>query len=390
VGDSWAHGGGWIAAMAIRFTRPVIAAVMDSSQQTVDGVFNAVLLVFAAIGALVAVRQPRNPVGWLLFAMGVLKVIGFLAQEYAIHSLFWKSGVLPGGEVAAWLWNFAYVPLFLALPFILLMFPDGRLPSPRWRWLAVLLSINGLVLTIGAGIANWEQRGRELLTGQFEMPVFLGVSLIVTGFALVASGVSLVLRYSSAAGERRAQLKWLAFSAELIALWIVAEMVRQAARLEDGLAILLVDAMGVVALLSFPVSVGVAVLRYRLYEIDRIINRALVYGLLALMLAGGYWVSVLVLQSVLPLAGRSPLVVAASTLAIVALFHPMRTRVQSFIDRRFYRTRYDAERTVADFGARLRQEIDLDELGADLVGVVKRTMQPSNVSLWLKTGVSAK
>jgi hypothetical protein len=376
--------------MAIRFTRPVIAAVMDSSQQTVDGVFNAVLLVFAAIGALVAVRQPRNPVGWLLFAMGVLKVIGFLAQEYAIHSLFWKSGVLPGGEVAAWLWNFAYVPLFLALPFILLMFPDGRLPSPRWRWLAVLLSINGLVLTIGAGIANWEQRGRELLTGQFEMPVFLGVSLIVTGFALVASGVSLVLRYSSAAGERRAQLKWLAFSAELIALWIVAEMVRQAARLEDGLAILLVDAMGVVALLSFPVSVGVAVLRYRLYEIDRIINRALVYGLLALMLAGGYWVSVLVLQSVLPLAGRSPLVVAASTLAIVALFHPMRTRVQSFIDRRFYRTRYDAERTVADFGARLRQEIDLDELGADLVGVVKRTMQPSNVSLWLKTGVSAK
>jgi hypothetical protein len=380
----------WIAAMAIRFTRPVTAAVMDSSQQTVDGAFNAVLLVFAAIGALVAVRQPRNPVGWLLFAMGVLKVIGFLAQEYAIHSLFWRSGVLPGGEVAAWLWNFAYVPLFLALPFILLMFPDGRLPSPRWRWLAVLLSINGLVLTIGAGIANWEQRGRELLTGQFEMPVFLGVSLIVTGFALVASGVSLVLRYSSAAGERRAQLKWLAFSAELIALWIVAEMVRQAAGLEDDLAILLVDALGVVALLSFPVSVGVAVLRDRLYEIDRIINRALVYGVLTLMLAGGYWVSVLVLQSVLPVAGRSPLVIAASTLAIVALFRPLRTRVQSFIDRRFYRTRYDAERTVADFGARLRQEIDLDELGADLVGVVKRTMQPSNVSLWLKTSESAK
>jgi hypothetical protein len=176
----------------------------------------------------------------------------------------------------------------------------------------------------------------------------------------------------------------------LIALWIVAEMVRQAARLEDGLAILLVDTMGVIALLSFPVSVGVAVSRYRPYEIDRIINRALVYGVLTLMLAGGYWVSVLVLQSVLPVAGRSPLVVAASTLAIVALFHPMRTRVQSFIDRRFYRTRYDAERTVADFGARLRQEIDLDELGADLVGVVKRTMQPSNVSLWLKTGVSAK
>lgn len=114
------------------------------------------------------------------------------------------------------------------------------------------------------------------------------------------------------------------------------------------------------------------------------------YGVLTLMLAGGYWVSVLVLQSLLPVAGRSPLVVAASTLAIVALFHPMRTRVQSFIDRRFYRTRYDAERTVADFGARLRQEIDLDELGADLVGVVQRTMQPSNVSLWLKTSESAK
>jgi hypothetical protein len=376
----------WITAMGIRFARPVIEPVMDSSQQIVDGAFNAVLLVFAVVGALVAVRQPRNPVGWLLFAMGVFKVAGFLALEYALHSLFWKPGLLQGGEEAAWLWNFVYVPIFLGLPIILLLFPDGHLPSPRWRWLAVLLGVNGSVLTIAAGVANWEQRGRELLTGQFEMPVLLGTSLIVAGLALIASGVSLVLRYSSAAGDRRAQLKWLAFSAELLAFWIVAEMIRQAAGLHDALATMLVDALGVAALLSFPVAVGIAVLRYRLYDIDRIISRTLTYGALTAALSGGFLLAVLALQSLLPVPDDSPLIVAASTLGVIAAFGPLRGRFQRVVDHRFNRSRYDATRAIETFGARLRNEVDIETVESDLVTTVRNTMHPAHVSLWLRRG----
>jgi len=375
----------WITAMGIRFARPVIEPVMDSSQQIVDGAFNAVLLVFAVVGALVAVRQPRNPVGWLLFAMGVFKVAGFLALEYALHSLFWKPGLLQGGEEAAWLWNLVYVPIFLALPIILLLFPDGHLPSPRWRWLAALMGVNGLVLTIAAGVANWEQRGKGLLTGQFEMPVLLGTSLIVAGLALVASGVSLVLRYSSAAGDRRAQLKWLAFSAELLTFWIVAEMIRQAAGLHDALATMLVDALGVAALLSFPVAVGVAVLRYRLYDIDRIISRTLAYSVVVLLLGLVYAGAVLTIQAVLPIADDSPLVVAVSTLAVVALFRPVLARVREVIDRRFYRRNYDARLTLDAFGARLRSEVDIVDLEDDLLAVVRETVNPAHCSLWLRS-----
>lgn len=283
----------WIAAMVIRISRPVISAVMDPSEQAVDGAFNAVLLVFAVMGALVAVRQPRNPIGWLLFAMGVLKIIGFIALEYAIHSLFWTPGDLPGAEVAAWLWNVSYVPLFLTLPCILLLFPDGHLPSPRWRWLAVFLGLNGLALTVGAGVGNWQQRGPELLMGEFDTPVMLGVSLVVMAFTLIAAGVSLVIRYLRATGERRVQLKWLAFSAELI--------------------------------------------------------------------------------------------VAVSTLAVVALFRPLQSRVREVVDRRFYRRSYDARLTLEAFSARLRSEIDIGDLEADLLTVVGDTVRPAHCSLWLSS-----
>jgi len=375
----------WIVTMGIRFMRPVIEPVMESNEQMVDSAFNAVLLVFAVVGALVAARQPWNPVGWLLFAMGVFKVVGFLALEYALHTLFWKPGLLQGGEEAAWLWNFVYVPIFLALPVILLLFPDGHLPSPRWRWLAALMGVNGLVLTIAAGVANWEQRGQELLTDQFEMPVLLGTSLIVAGIALIASGVSLVLRYSSAAGDRRAQLKWLAFSAELLALWIIAEMIRQAAGLHDAFATTLVDAMGVAALLSFPAAVGVAVLRYRLYDIDRIISRTLAYSVVVLLLGLVYAGAVLTIQAVLPIADDSPLVVAVSTLAVVALFRPVLARVREIVDRRFYRRSYDARLTLDAFGVRLRSEIDIGDLEDDLLSVVVDTVQPTHCSLWLRS-----
>jgi hypothetical protein len=375
----------WILAMWMRAIRPVFDQVMDSNEQAIDGAFNAVLFAFAAIGAFVVSRQPRNPIGWLLWAMGVLKVIGFLALEYAIHSLFWKPGELLGGEVAAWLWNLLYVPLFLALPCILLLFPDGRLPSRRWRWLAWLLALDALVLVVVAAVAIWQQRGPGLMTEDFEMPVLLGVSLVVTAFTLIAAGVSLILRFLQARGERRAQLKWLAFSAQLIALWIIAELIRQAADLQDAVAVMAVEAMGVLGLLSFPAAVVVAVLKYRLYDIDRIISRTLAYSIVVLLLGLAYVGSVLTIQAVLPIDDNSPLVVAVSTLAVVALFRPVLARVKEVVDRRFYRRSYDARLTLDAFGTRLRSEIDIGDLEDDLLSVVIDTVQPTHCSLWLRS-----
>jgi hypothetical protein len=379
---------GWALAMWMRAARPIVEPVMDASEQAIDGGFNVVLLAFVVIGAFVASRRPRNPIGWLLWAMGGLKIIGFLALEYAIRSLFVTE--LPGGDVAAWLWNFAYVPLFLALPCILLLFPDGHLPSNRWRWLVGLLAVNGLVLTVTAGVANWQQRGASLLTGEFETPPMLGAALIVTAFVLVASGVSLVIRYVRSTDERRAQLKWLAFSAELIALWIVSELIRQTARLEEALAVFVVDALGIIALISFPVAVGIAVLRYRLYDIDRIISRTLAYSLIVLTLVFAYAGVVLSTQAILPVDDDSPLVVAVSTLAVVALFRPLQTRVRELVDRRFYRRSYDARLTLDSFSARLRSEIDLGDLEADLLAVVADTVGPSHSSLWLSNSESGR
>jgi hypothetical protein len=272
-----------------------------------------------------------------------------------------------------------------ALPLVMLLFPDGTLPSPRWRVVAAFAlapAAVGFPLLIAS---TWGQSTSDLLREEN-----LGVGdLIIMGVivcALVsvcASIVSLILRYARGGATRRRQIKWLMVAATILLLdGITASLFETDALWRQVLSS--------ISFYAIPLAMAVAILRYRLYEIDRIINRALVYGVITLVLAGGYWVLVLVLQSVLPVAESSPLVVAASTLAIVALFRPLRSRVQTFIDRRFYRTHYDAERTVATFGARLRQEIDLDELNSDLVGIVHRTMQPTTVTLWLRSSRGAE
>ncbi len=217
--------------------------------------------------------------------------------------------------------------------------------------------------------------------GEFDTPVTLGVTLVVTAFTLIAAGVSLIVRYLQARDERRAQLKWLAFSAELIALWIIAELIRQTAHFEEAIAVLMVDALGVIALLSFPAAVGVAVLRYRLYEIDRIISRTVAYATLIGLLGLAYLLAILVLQSALPIPNDSPAIVASSTLVVAAAFGPLRTRVKSAVDRRFNRAGYDAQVTLDAFGARLRSEIDISDLEADLLAVVGDTVRPTHSSL---------
>jgi hypothetical protein len=336
--------------------------------------------VLPVVGAVIASHRPRNPIGWLLLIGALSSAMASLGGEWAFRALILDPGSLPGGGPALLMMQTMWIFNLTALPLVMLLFPDGTLPSPRWRVVAAFAlapAVIGFPLLIAS---TWGQSTSDLLREEN-----LGVGdLIIMGvivcalISVCASIVSLILGYARGGATRRRQIQWVMVAATILLLdGVTASLFETNALWRQVLSS--------ISFYAIPLAMAVAILRYRLYEIDRIINRALVYGVITLVLAGGYWVSVLVLQSVLPVAERSPLVVAASTLSIVALFRPLRTRVQSFIDRRFYRTRYDAERTVADFGARLRQEIDLDELNADLVGVVQRTMHPSIVSLWLRS-----
>lgn len=334
--------------------------------------------ILPVVGAVIASHRPRNPIGWLLLTGALAASVGSFAGEWAFSALIVDPGSLPGGGPAILMAQTLWLFYVSALPLVILLFPDGALPSRWWRAVALLGAAPvavGFPLLI---VSNWGAPATDLLreenlgVGDVIIVGAILCALLTIGAAILA----LILRYAGGDATRRRQIQWLLIAAIILLL--------------DGITVALFESDAVwrqvissVAFYSIPVAMAVAILRYRLYEIDRIINRALVYGVLTLLLAGGYVLSILVLQSVLPVAEDSALVVAVSTLAIVGLFRPLRERVQSFIDRRFYRTRYDAERTVANFGARLRQEVDLDDLRTDLIAVVDQTMRPSTASLWL-------
>jgi hypothetical protein len=321
----------------------------------------------------------------LLLAGALTGALGSFAAEWAFTALMVDPGSLPAAGPALLLTQTLWMFSISALPLVLLLFPDGTLLSRRWRPVAAIAAAPVLIGFPVLVASEWGSPAEDLLREEN-----LGIGdLIIVGsilcalLTIAASIAVLILRYVRGDATRRRQIKWLMSAAILL--------------LVDGVTMILFEtdavwrqALSSAAFYLIPVAMAIAILRYRLYEIDRIINRALVYGVLTLLLAGGYWLSILVAQSVIPAAESSPVVVAISTLAMVALFRPLRTRVQSFIDRRFYRTRYDAERTVADFGMQLKRQVDLDELGAGLIAVVDRTMHPSKVSLWLRELDDAK
>jgi hypothetical protein len=343
------------------------------------------LLAFAVVGALVAARQPRNSVGWLLLAVAVSMTVRLVGESYAIYALITAPGSLPGGLYGAWvLWSWFGVVAILAI-FLPLYFPTGRLLSPRWRpvlWL-------GIAYLSSAVVSNALQPGpTELLAGvrPARNPVVylpavkplldvIGVAGLCLFPAVGGAIAALVVRFRRSRGIERQQLKWFTYAAALAPLpFLVYEVVPGAFELLLAVTLPLV-----------PISVGIAILRYRLYEIDRIINRTLVYGLLTAVLGLGYAAGSLVSILVVGVGSGPPSwLVAAATLAAAAVFRPARRRIQAVVDRRFNRRRYNAAKIIQAFSGRLREQIDLDTLSSEVLAVVDQTMEPTRVSLWLR------
>jgi len=336
---------------------------------------------YSVVGALIASLRPRNPLGWIFLAVGFFQGFEPFAETYAKYALITNPGSsLPDGPLMSWLYYYTWVPgLSLAITFVPLLFPDGGLPSRRWRPVAWLCTAP-LAIFVVLQIYLWPYRGRippHKLGGLIgDLSDLLGPLFLVCGLACMSS---LMFRYRRAAGRERQQIKWFASAAAGFLTAVVAS-----GYLPFGPIIYLPV---VLAAPLVPVAVGIAILRYRLYDIDVIINRTLVYGSLTATLAVIYFGGVTATQELFgPLTGQEQqpqLTVVVSTLVIAALFVPLRRRIQVFIDRRFYRRKYDAAKTLEAFSAKLRDETDLDALSEDLVGVVRMTMQPTHVSLWL-------
>jgi hypothetical protein len=351
------------------------------------------LALFVPLGTLVAWKHPRNPVGWLILVIGLSEVLTKFTFEYAARALVIDPGSLPGGGVASLLSVTVWAPEIMLLPLMLLLFPDGKLPSRRWAVVGVIPLV-WIVLTGALGVAMWPHRGARLLSDIENFEEVEGLATVTFGgypvvmLCLALALFALILRFRRARGDERQQLKWVALVAGIAGtLIVVSDLVLPAVGVESTAIGVLSETVGGPG--SFAIVATIAIMRYRLYDIDLIINRTLVYGALTALLAAAYLGSVVTLQSVIPGADDSDLTIAGSTLAVAALFGPLRSRVQGFIDRRFYRRKVDAQRTLESFSSRLRDDVDLDHLRADLLHVVEETMQPAHASLWLRPGEGA-
>jgi hypothetical protein len=340
----------------------------------------------ATVGAVLAGQRPRHPVGWLLLAVGLSMTVDALATGYVRYGLLARPGALPAADYLAGFSSGVVIVWVSCAGFILLLTPTGSLPSPRWRWWARVAAAAAAAFQLGSVFdpAPLEPEhpaiGNPLAIQALASPV-AGATGAICGVivlaALFVAAWSLVLRFRRARGLERLQLRWLALAAVLAAMLLLVTTVAVGVS-NDGLV--LASTSSCVALL--PLATGAAILRYRLYDLDRIISRTVAYALLTLLLGLGYAAVVIGLGRLLPQG--SSLVVAAATLAVAAVFQPARRRVQGAVDRRFNRRRYDAARTIQAFSARLRQEVDLDALTGELLAVVQETMQPTRASLWLR------
>jgi hypothetical protein len=339
---------------------------------------------FGTVGALIVWQRPRNTIGWILCTVGLGTALTDFSGAYVEYGMVKGRLPLPGTGVFNWLGNTVWpVNWVLLLVFLPLLFPDGRLLTRRWRivgWLAAVLAL----LSILAGwlsLANVDLFGKGI-SADFWSSLSDNFRLLVVPLTLAAL-VSLVLRFIRAKERERQQIKWLTYGTAIMAVLIIGSIFV----LNDPnspIYVLIFD----LAIMLLPLSIGISILRTQLYDIERLINRTLVYGSLSILLALIYFGCVVLLQNLVNgltgQVGQSPILIVGSTLAIAALFQPLRRRIQRIIDRRFYRRKYDTARTLAAFSATLRNEVDLSELSEHLVAVVQETMQPTQVSLWLR------
>ncbi|HEX7102295.1 MAG TPA: hypothetical protein VF201_06590 [Nitrolancea sp.] len=358
-------------------------AVLAIVGEGLDPVYLAILTIsisipFSAAGALIVSRQPRQAVGWVMWSIGGLMVLELFLESYAQVRLLGE--VLPGrGTARAISEPFWVPPAVLPVTLLPLLFPTGKPLSARWRWIGWLAVAALVVIVVPPAIFFWFHRQELVNDQQFHTPAALGamfpVGVIGILVAAIASIISVIVRLRRSAGVEREQMKWFLAG---VATALCGLVVNEFAPWRN-------DVNGL-ALMALPVTIGIAILRYRLYEIDRLINRTLVYAVLTASLAFVYLVLVIGLGGLMrAIVGESSnLVVAGSTLAVAALIRPLRARIQTIVDRRFYRHKYDVTRTLEAFSSRLRDEIDLDTLTAALRATVMDTMQPESVSLWLR------
>jgi hypothetical protein len=339
-------------------------------------------LSFSIIGTIIAARRPANPVGWLLLGIGLTLGLNDFMHYYGTYTLIYRPGMLPLGLAVGWVANWNWAIIFPLLPYVFLLFPDGRLPSRRWRPLAWAAGVcGGLILLLTpfrAGSLEYYPAirnpvGIPVLTE----PFFANLAPVYFTLLLLATA-SLLVRFRRARGDQRQQLKWVAFAAVFLGVVMLV-----GPRWLPGPIRVVLE---ILATLAFNGAIAIAILKYRLYDIDRVINRTLVYGLLTALLVTVYGGLVLVLGQLFGGIGSEPpsWAVTGATLAVAALFQPARRRIQRAVDRRFNRRHYDAAKTIERFAARLREEVDLDTLSGELLAVVDQTMQPTRTWLWLR------
>jgi hypothetical protein len=345
-------------------------------------------LVFAGVASVVSLRRPGNPIGWLLQFAGVFSAVQFLGHQYALYGLVKAPGSVPAPSVGTWIEEWIWLPILGAMGiFMFLLFPTGRLIGPRWRpvaWAAIVSIVAGMVgFAFGPpvrvpGAVN--PLVGDQLPASSQPLAYVGASGAAVVLAIAAA--SIVIRFRRSTGVERQQLKWLALGALIVSIGLG---IQTSITLAGGDAFGIAAAITSVTLLAVPLAIALAMLRYGLYEVDRVLNRTVVYALVSVVLLGVYGATVLVLQPVLhPVTGGDTLAVAGSTLLVATAFQPVRRRVQEAVDRRFFRSRYDAGRTVERLGARLRDEVDLDTLADALLTEVRQAIQPSGASIWLR------
>lgn len=367
-----------LASVLLAFSGPATLPVDRTILATI-------FLAFASVGALVAWRVPGNRIGWLFLVAGLLGAVNGLAELYPERAFIegW-----PGATQAAWVANLVFFPSIIALlPLPVLLFPTGRPPTPRWRWVGWAMLVAAVVLGLGRGLGLEEATD----AGNPAATILSGAGFGAFVLSILGAVASMLSRFRRSRGEERQQLKWFAYAAGWAGLGLASTFVVATITEETGVEAprLAEEWIGILVLagvLALPVAAGVAILRYRLYDIDLVINRTLVYAMVTVMLGAVYVSGVVGLPRIVQIGEGNDLVVAVSTLAVAALFNPVRRRVQGFVDRSFYRSRYDAAQTVRAFSTRLRQDVGLQRLQSELTEVVRETLQPESVTVWLQEG----